>query len=118
MKLIKAFLIYIVAFIIFNTLSVLSFVFQIFRKTLRGESISEYLICLAIGEDQRGGSYLYGTEDYTISSYTYILHARGNKYATWFMKFIDFFARYLQNKDRHCEKAYNYEHHTLRRKGV
>jgi len=75
-------------------------------------------MCLAIGEDQRGGSYLYGTEDYTISSYTYILHARGNKYATWFMKFIDFFALYLQNKDKHCEKSYNYEHYTLGRKGM
>jgi len=43
----------------------------------RSQNKDAYLHTLAVGFDQVGGSALYGTEDYTISSYTYFLCTQG-----------------------------------------
>lgn len=108
MKIVLKLLLLLCAIIIFNVVSFLAILIQIPRKILRKESLEKYFYSLAIGEDQRGGAYLYGTEDFTISSYTYYLHTKGNKYATYFMRFIDFFALLLGDKD-HCKKAFEKE---------
>ena len=108
MKTLLNLLLLLCAIILFNVVSFLAILVQIPRKLLRKESLEKYFYSLAIGEDQRGGSYLYGTEDFTISSYTYFLHTKGNKYATYFMRFIDFFALLLGDKE-HCKKAFEKE---------
>lgn len=74
------------------------------RKLYRRESIREYFHTIAIGFDQAGGSILYGQEDWTVSSWTYVLHVRGNRNATVFMGFIDL----LFGKD-HCRESWEWE---------
>ncbi len=118
MKTLATFLILIFAVIIFNIVAIVGFIVQIPRKVLRKESLREYFLILAIGEDQRDGSYLYGTEDYTISSYTYYLHNRGNIYATYFMHFIDFFGFLLGDGKEHCKKSYEKEVKELKNGGA
>lgn len=108
MKILLKLLLLICAIVIFNIVSLLAILVQIPRKALRKESLEKYFYSLAISEDQRGGSYLYGTEDFTISSYTYYLHTKGNKYATYFMRFIDSFALLLGDKE-HCKNAFEKE---------
>ena len=66
---------------------------------------TEYLKTVAIGIDQYGGSVLYNQENFTVSSYTYLLcRKKNNKLACYFMKFIDL----LFGKD-HCMKSFNWE---------
>lgn len=108
MKTILNLLLLLCAIILFNLVSFFALLVQIPRKIIRKESLEKYFYSLTITEDQRGGAYLYGTEDFTISSYTYFLHTKGNKYATWFMYFIDFFAKLLGEKE-HCKKAFEKE---------
>lgn len=62
-----------------------------------------YWETVAIGFDQVGGSLLYGTEDWTISSWTYI-KCRVYKRLCWFEKFIDF----IFGKG-HCKRSYEKE---------
>jgi len=68
---------------------------SIFRKDKKS-----YWRTVAIGFDQVGGSLLYGTEDWTISSWTY-LQCSGLNRLCWFMKFIDF----IFGKG-HCKRSY------------
>lgn len=117
MQLLLKLLLLIGAIIIFNFVALMGFLVQVPRKIFRKESLEDYFYSLAIGEDQRGGSYLYGTEDFTISSYTYYLHTKGNKYATWFMKFIDFFASLLGDKE-HCKNSFSKEFEELKNGGA
>lgn len=65
-------------------------------------AIADYLVTMAIGMDQFGGSVLYGTEDFTISAWTYKLaEMDGHKSARYLRWFIDLvFGR------NHCENAY------------
>jgi len=110
MKILRMFALFIVAKLIFTTVGILSFFVNIVRKPIMGESLADYFMTLAIGEDQLGGSYLYATEDYTVSSWTYKLHAKGNNvWATSFMNFIDFFAWVLAGQKEHCKDSYEYE---------
>lgn len=110
MKTLRMFALFIVAKVIFTVVGTISFFVNIIRKPIMGESLAEYFRVLAVAEDQLGGSYMYGTEDYTVSSWTYKLHAKGNNvWATWFMKFIDFFAWVLAGQKEHCKKSYKHE---------
>ena len=104
---------------------------NIVRHMIMHYDISMYLYNLLKGLDQLGGSMIYDTEDYTISSWTYYLHSKGNKLATYFMKFIDFLAVsisyilfkldvitydiYEWNK-KHCENSYHDETEALLKK--
>ncbi len=118
MKTLVTFLILVFAVIIFNIVAIVGFIVQVPRKVLRKENLREYFLTLAIGEDQRGGSYLYGTEDYTISSYTYYLHTQGVLWASYFMSFIDFFAYLLGDGKEHCKKSYEKEINELKNGGA
>ena len=71
---------------------------SLFRKDKKG-----YWKSVAIGFDQVGGSLLYGTEDWTISSWTYV-ECRVYKKLCWFEKFIDF----IFGKG-HCKRSYEKE---------
>ena len=73
--------------------------------------VSEYFITVAIGFDQAGGSVLYEEEDYTISSYTYMMCQKG-KYC-WFMQLIDF----LFGKE-HCKRSYISEQNKIRKEAT
>lgn len=93
-----------IALIVITIVTLPVIVLNVIRKAYRRESIHDYFFIIAIGFDQAGGSILYGQEDWTVSSWTYILFRRGNKSAKWFMIFINF----IFGKN-HCEKSYLWE---------
>jgi len=68
-----------------------------------------YLLQVAIGIDQLGGSILYNEEDYTVSSYTFML-CKYHKKGCWFMDFINFFFG-----KGHCERAFNHEQEKIKK---
>ncbi len=79
------------------------------------KNIYMYFKKIAITLDQVGGAVLYGTEDWTISSYTHLLARYGQHFeAVIFEKVIDFFALPFQKK--HCWSAYEKERIELRKK--
>lgn len=100
----KSFFLMLIALIVMALMTLPLIVINLMRKLYRGESIQAYFHTIAIGFDQAGGSILYGQEDWTVSSWTYILSRRGNKSAKWFMIFIDLF--FGKN---HCEESYLWE---------
>jgi len=72
-------------------------------KSLKEKNKEDYFFNVAIGFDQAGGSVIYKTEDWTVSSWTYYLCKYKGKYC-WFRKFIDF----IFGKG-HCEHSYKKE---------
>lgn len=97
----KSFFLMLIALIIMALITLPLIVINLIRKVYRRESISEYLLIIAIGFDQAGGSILYGQEDWTVSSWTYHLHRCGNRHATWFMWVID-----ALFGEEHCEDSF------------
>jgi len=91
-----------IAIVIVSVLSIPAIVFNVLRKVFRREKIKEYFHIIAIGFDQVGGSILYAQEDWTVSSWTYHLHRKGNPHATKFMRFIN--ALFMD--DSHCEDSF------------
>ena len=133
MKIVLLIVANIVIFIFLLAVSLLIIPLNMSRKAYRKESVSDYLFTLILGQDQLGGSALYGTEDFTISSYTYYLHTKGNKYATHFMKFINalsyglaylLYKSKMTSKDKleaqreHCKNSYKKELEELRQKSL
>ena len=108
MGLIKAILMFLSSVIIFNVISILAFPVQLIRKSFKNDgSLTKYFINLAIGEDQRAGSYIYGTQDFTVSSMCYLYGVfRNNTFARYFMHFIDFFAKLITKEHGHCKNNY------------
>lgn len=100
----KSFFLMLIALIIMALVTVPLIALTMIRKVWRKESLHDYFFTIAIGFDQAGGSILYGQEDWTVSSYTYILARRENKHAKRFMRFID-----LIFGKEHCEKSYMWE---------
>lgn len=99
---IRSFLLMLLALIVMALVTFPLIVINLMRKLYRGENIQAYFHTIAIGFDQAGGSILYGQEDWTVSSWTYHLHRKGNGYATWFMEFIN-----LLFRDKfHCENSF------------
>jgi len=113
MRLLLNILLWLGSTFIFMILSIIGLPINIVKHAIKG-NLSDYFLALAIGEDQRGGSYIYGTEDWTISSYTYYLGVIKNiKFFYVFMLVIDFFPKIFGYKD-HCKRAYNGEKtHTI-----
>lgn len=103
-------LLMIVVFIVISTIAIPVIVINLIRHLYMKIDIYEYIHAILIGLDQVGGSILYGTKDFTISSYTYILHKKGVTQATFFMRFIDLLIGKITSKDSHCERAYKHEH--------
>jgi len=97
--------------IIFNLIPLIALPFNIIRYAIKGE-LADYFLNLAIGEDQKAGSYLYKTEDWTISAYTYYLGVvQGFTFAYIFMKIIDI-VPYISGYPNHCKRAYRKERKT------
>ncbi len=94
--------------IVFTIIPLIALPINIIRYAIKGE-LADYFLNLAIGEDQKAGSYLYKTEDWTISAYTYYLGViQGYKFAWLFMKVIDI-VPYLCGYHNHCKRAYQNE---------
>jgi len=74
--------------------------FVVLFKSFREKDLKNYFLDVAIGFDQAGGSALYRTEDWTVSSWTHYLCKTKNRYC-WFEKVIDF----LFGKG-HCKSSY------------
>lgn len=100
----KSFLLMLIALIVITIVTLPVIVLNVIRKVYRRESIHDYFFIIAIGFDQAGGSILYGQEDWTVSSWTYVLAYRENKEAQRFMKIINFIFG-----ENHCEKSYLWE---------
>lgn len=100
----KSFLLMLIALIVITIVTLPVIVLNVIRKAYRRESIQDYFFIIAIGFDQAGGSILYGQEDWTVSSWTYVLAYRENKEAQRFMKIINFIFG-----ENHCEKSYLWE---------
>lgn len=100
----KSFILMLIALIVITIVTLPVIVLNVIRKVYRRESIQDYFFIIAIGFDQAGGSILYGQEDWTVSSWTYVLAYRENKEAQRFMKIINFIFG-----ENHCEKSYLWE---------
>lgn len=92
MKIVSAFMLMVISWVLVNVFGFFTIILNTLRKIYRREDLGEYYFTISIGNDQVGASAIYGTEDWTISSYTYHLHVKGNVFATFFMKFINFLA--------------------------
>ena len=104
-KLILNILLWLGSLIVFNLIPLIALPFNIIYYSVKGE-LADYFLNLAIGEDQKAGSYLYKTEDWTISAYTYYLGVVKNYKTAWiFMKIIDL-VPYLSGYKNHCKRAY------------
>jgi len=102
MKTLKYIALWIVASIGFSMLSIIVLPYSVFyfRKNL-----PRFFRLLAIAADQQAGAYLYGVEDVTVSSYTYIKSSQTKRHNA-FMKFIDFFAFIISGEKNHCKNSY------------
>ena len=98
----------ILALVLVTALAPVIFVINLVRLPILGKSLSEYYLQIAIGIDQVGGSILYGTEDWTVSSYTHILAQKGIRSAIYFEKLID-----LLFGKNHCKISYECESKTI-----
>ena len=91
----------IVAIGLFILITPFAIVFRLIRAVKFKESISDYLFTIALGIDQLGAAILYQKENWTVSSYTYLLCVKGKKFACKFMKLIDlFFGK------EHCKQSF------------
>ncbi len=77
---------------------------QIIRHIIMRKPLGNLWWSTAIGLDQLGGSILYGEPDWTISSRTWWLADRGNRWARGFMRIINLF--FGKN---HCQNSYRNE---------
>lgn len=102
-------LLLVVVFILTMVLSPVIFILNVIRKIFRKDDLYKYMRAITIGLDQVGGSLLYGTKDWTISSYTYILHDKGVIHATYFMYFINWLWEFVTEVNDHCKKAHKKE---------
>lgn len=100
----RAYFLALVAMSLIFFFSVPMIIIGVIRKLYRKESIGDYMIVIAIGFDQVGGSILYGQEDWTVSSWTYHLAQSGNIYAEYFRVFID-----LIFGKNHCRESFEKE---------
>jgi hypothetical protein len=121
----------IVIFVLVVGTSVLIVPLNMARKLYRKDDVAEYLFKILLGQDQVWGSTLYGTEDFTTSSWTYYLHSKGNKSATYFMHLINGLAysvtwilfksgladeATLDKQKKHCMHSYYKELYELKMK--
>ena len=104
----RNFLLMIVALVLVIVFFLPSLLLQTLRHLVMNKSLGDLWFAVAIGLDQLGGSIIYLEPDWTVSSRTYYLRTKGNIYAAWSERFINFFF----GKD-HCESSYNNEFGTL-----
>jgi len=116
-KLITWFVLWLLSAIVFKFVSIIGFIINFARcfwftgndKSVT-ERLADYFKILAVGEDQVAGSYLYSTEDWTISSYSYFLGViKKVKIVYIFMKIIDFFPRLFKIQQNHCQESFEAE---------
>ena len=84
-----------IAIILFLPIAPIVFVINVIRWIRK-----DYLLNVAIGIDQLGGSILYNEQDWTISSYTCFLCKTERRFCR-FEKFINFFFG-----KGHCERSF------------
>jgi len=102
--LVKAFLLMLLAAVLVFLIVPFAIVGQMLRFLVMKKPLTELWWDIAIGLDQLGGAILYGEPDWTVSSRTYWLRKRGNRYAAAFEHVIDFILG-----RGHCQNAYKHE---------
>jgi len=100
----RAFSLMMVAVVLTLLIAPIAWVMQHIRYPLIGRPLPMLYWDTAIGLDQLGGAILYGEPDWTISSRTYWLANRGNRWARGFEQFINLFFG-----AGHCQKSYQNE---------
>lgn len=107
----KSFILMLIALIVITIVTLPVIAGNVVRKLWqRRDSVIEYFSVIAAGFDQAGGSILYSQEDWMVSSWTYHLHRKGNRYATYFMMFIN----RLFMDEHHCENSFFKEAEVLK----
>jgi hypothetical protein len=121
MKTITTFILMLITTVLLWLLGSIAFVFNVIRKIYRRESLVKYFLAIVVSTDQHGGTVLFATEDFTISSSLYKLSQKRNKVATIAMNMVDAIARVVADglykirfidKDEwirqqtHCKSAY------------
>jgi hypothetical protein len=99
-NLIKNIYLFLIALLLLVTLFLPIFFSNLLIRIFRKKDISNYILNVAIGLDQLGGSVLYNQPDWTVSSWTYIQSKKHIEHKI-FMHFIDFF--FGKN---HCYNSY------------
>ena len=109
MNLLTNFGLYILSLALLLMLYPLGIIYQLTKFTIKLDlnGMSLYFRHLALANDQVGATVLYNTVDWTVSSYTYILHLQNNIYASSFMIFIDTMAKLLGDDANHCKISYH-----------
>ena len=100
----RAFALMLLAVVLMAVLGLPLLAGQTVRHLIMRKPLSELWWATAIGLDQLGGSILYGEPDWTVSSRTWWLANKGNRFAHVFERFINLFF----GKD-HCRNSYNHE---------
>ena len=133
MKTVITFLLMLITTVLLWVLGFIAFVFNVMRKIYRKESLLKYFLAIVVSNDQHGGTVLFTTEDFTISSSLYKLSQKRNKVATIAMNMVDFIARVVAdglynirfiNEDEwmrqqtHCKSAYIRELEEFRLRGA
>lgn len=88
------------ALVFFPVINYFAFIINSVRFA-RKKKLSKYIKLLALAEDQKSCSYIFGTEDITISTYAYDL-ARKNKFGRRLKRLINFLFR----DKKHCENSF------------
>ena len=111
MVVLKPFFLMLVAALIIVITAVPILIAQVIRHCIMRKPLAELWWSVAIGLDQLGGSILYCEPDWTVSSRTYWLRSKGNRYAAWFEKFIN-----VLFGESHCEESYKKEFGNIKEK--
>ena len=108
-------------FVLVTMLSIIIVPVNMARKVYRKDDVKEYLYSIILALDQSFGTLLYGTEDFTTSSWTHYLSSKGNKTAKafeWFINKLAYFvafllfkagaidAKTLEKQTKHCYYSY------------
>jgi len=100
----RSFILMFIAAIIMLFMGLPLLIGQTVRHLIMRKPLPDLWWSTAIGLDQLGGAILYGEPDWTVSSRTYWLARKGNRYAFYFEQFINF----LFGKN-HCGNSYKTE---------
>jgi len=102
---IRALFLFLLAYILTVILTPVIFIVKLI--SLRSK---DYVLTCAIGFDQAGGSLLYNEEDWTISSYSYILCLKYNGIYCIIKRIID-----MLFGANHCRNSYEKETKKMRK---
>jgi hypothetical protein len=131
MKTLFTLFILILTAVLLLTVGTAVFIINSIRTIYRKESLLKYFLSIIESQDQLGGTIIFKSLDFTISSKLYEGHERGNIYASFFMNIVDILAMFIakglysikyislteyQRQKTHCKSAYEKEMNEFKEK--